>query len=44
MYKELIVESYSDQFESDEAARKRGNHFAQERIVKILPDGRAFFI
>ena len=40
----LIAESYADQFENDAAAKNRGNHFAQERILKLQPDGRVDFI
>ena len=39
-----LISKSDPQFENDAAAKKQGKHFAQEEIVKILPNGRAKFI
>ena len=39
-----LISKSDPQFENDAAAKKRGNHFAQEEILKIGPDGEVEFI
>ena len=39
-----LISKSDPQFENDAAAKKRGNHFVQERILKLQPDGRVDFI
>ena len=39
-----LISKSDPQFESDEAAKNRGNHFAQEEILKIDSDGEVEFI